>query len=688
MFSALLVVGCIWLLYAGPFFEPPPQDQQPPWFQSRCERSQITLDSLLMLDGQISSGEFERRKQAELEWILAKCKLPLPCPPYCDTVPPPPPPPPPPPDTGDYCAKKWLFLDRNDYGKWHFRWKRLEKKIKENCFYEGSFKEFFGVTAQEDTASKYRRYDIIIGAAIPGKTISAYAPPFNLNNAYYSWRDDLSIGISYDKLVWGFLVPSRKTEDVWLVTQSDGVKILPDIKASWFDSKKYIDVLSQLLMIKIQDPSCIITKYESKNNLGFEIFGKYEGEEYIIAVDQNGDINSPIVLSPEGLQRYRSKLTRVLKNDWRLKTMIKNFIENGDKPKITHALPRTTTVNPSEALGGLRPDDKVPPNVVQVLTTGSARNWDLLIDENKVWRYESGSKPINATPAFDHELFTWLSIADPNLKRFNQGNNQVEQSDKASILYRYPKSNIFQFQFQNQPNLWTWIMSEKGGLERQHQTLKGSNYFYLSGISVAEYVTQLLRSARPEEKDFFLSHPAPDDFDLLDVFNVNDPETRVLLVKDNKQSDQSAIFRIGSSADATPIRFYDHNGGLMTNLNSIKSAYLQRRADIEANLIRTSYPEPEVWFGCGKMILSSLWEGNSRMFDLFTDTPKRSFHQVSFNNIETLLRRDRGYVFPHDAPLGRKEFYTSILSDDWRKSIVRWRANPLGYLDRALQENF
>jgi hypothetical protein len=188
-----------WLLLAGPFFGPPPQGQQPPHFLSRCEGGKIALDSLDMLIGRISAGEFERRRQVELQFIKDTCgnRIPPPC---C--------PPPVPEDSlgkdakktktagsigsggdDDNCHTKSAYLDRASVeGKWRFL-SCNTTRIKKDCHCKDTPEILTEISAQEDTVGKNRFLDIVIGTALKDPYILDYIP-FDYYNHYFEWRKD------------------------------------------------------------------------------------------------------------------------------------------------------------------------------------------------------------------------------------------------------------------------------------------------------------------------------------------------------------------------------------------------------------------------------------------------------------------------------------------------------------------
>jgi hypothetical protein len=470
---------------------------------------------------------------------------------------------------------------------------------------------------------------------------------------------------------WGFFVPSRSSEKVWFVAKNQ-TKAVPELKASWFDNKDNNSLLYQLVIFLIQDPNVRIKPYESGKKLAIELQGNSKGQDYLIVFSNEKDE----YLIVESKERPEIKLNAALlgnlirRNDTRVRQMIADYVNIGITQNIQFALPYINTNDPLQAIGNPSAADKMPPNLVQAYNNGNAL--DFMMSDDIVWRHNRERIPTwyrqkLANFVVKCPWLPWLAIADPRL--------EVVAEDTA----------MFQFVFRNTGNLWTWIPQVNGSIV-EHKTLEGSGAFLLSGNPVSNYITQLLSSTTMAERSFFLSHPNPNTFALLDEITIAATQKRILLVKDYTKPNQNAIYLVGEGLPGdVPIVFKDVEGNPIGDLSSIRAVYQARHQEITDHIINNIQSKPEVWFGPNKLLLVETGDDGT-FVSLSVLAPKRSFLSVPYKKIEAMLQRDRGIVFPSDAPAGFREFCNSILRDDWRKSPVRWRANPLGYLDRALSD--
>lgn len=723
LFITLSAILANWILWAGPFFGPPPQNPEPPYFLSRCEGGKITRDSLDMLEGRITSARFETLREAEWKWMRDSCTDKRDTSSCC----------PPPilhPDTTKFgkkdkydgksagsigtggtdssCYALTAFLDRNSTsGKWRFV-QCATVGSKGNCQCKETPQILTEVQSPEsDTSAKKRFYDIVIGLGLKNPYLLDHIP-FDYKNHYFEWRKSTfksqvpdpagflcsnhpnleqrhrycgnwnkGAGQSRSKKVdaaWGFLVPSKSSEQVWFVCNGL-IKPIPELKASWFSEEKNGDLFYQLVVFLIQDPEVRIKPYQSGKKLFLELQGAYKGQDYLIVFSNSGDEYLMVGNAdrPEIKQNAALLGNLIHRNDARIRQLVADYVNKGIQGKIDFALPSYNADNPLGAIGNPVPSDTVPPRLREAFASGTPV--DLLMFDGTIWRQNGTRIPTWYGKKHSHfaqkcRWLPWLAIADPKL--------EVIAED----------SLVFQFIFREKTDLWSWVLRRDGSVE-EHKTINGDKTFLLGGAPLSAYISEMKKGMSPAERSFWLMHPDPNKISLVDVFQLGDKSERTLLLKDN-QYDPTAVYRLNQeiAPPQLPIALFDRAGNKQSSFEAIVSLYRQWRNVFYEDLVATDFSEPEAWFGSEKFLTSTFWKSSERRISLRLIAPKRSFLQVSYNNIESLLRKDRGYAFPHDAPLGRKEFYSSILSDDWRKSIVKWRANPLGYLDRALQENF
>ena len=113
------------------------------------------------------------------------------------------------------------------------------------------------------------------------------------------------------------------------------------------------------------------------------------------------------------------------------------------------------------------------------------------------------------------------------------------------------------------------------------------------------------------------------------------------------------------------------------NWTEFKSIYQPWRTTFKIEIAFAHLKGLEAWYSSSRMGVSWL-RGKESFVNIHL--PKRSFKGISIYQVQQLIEKDKIIFLQNSA--SKTSLLNSWLANDWRK-LNLWRANPLGYLERA-----
>lgn len=692
LFSALA-------FFLSAFFQGDPNKQKPsPWKPRPCEDpcSSCRIDSMERETrwGRATPAQYESFKNDELLRIRSKCNS-------CDTCGVE-------REGGNWCAPRHIDF-RESSGEWSF-WKIEQQKNGKKCdILPGSEKLLFKVTAPEQANAdrepfkflstiqqddilpfedkfykwqkKEFKVDLISGYAdesiYPEKCIHGgdlrKCPDF----AYLQDSQNMIRNLSYE---FCSVVPG--TNNVWLVSQKNGLRRIDQMSAQWFKkefmlrefktekSNEWMSALHHLSLLATFDPTLSIKSNIKKYK--FIVRFQVEGQSYELGIYPGG------YYLPIESGAFSTLLTRKLmfamsasrQNQALWRKLLADWLEGKAESRIADFIPNAwaRTDNPLDAVGNQTTEAGIDQALSGALTGSTAL--DVLVRTgqgvHQIWR--NGSTKPDSLPASENAFnsgsrFTrLLALADPGLKIL------AENTDDDKLVFLYKA---------NTQTLWSWVGPPRAPL-RQFRLLKGENVMLYSGVPIQPYIARLFKSVSDPEKAFLLRFADnPDQFQLVDWYAWSDMAHVVLYkIAGEAPPDPGTqkIHRLSSQngPDLQPVLFRT----VEIAWTDMPSAYVEwkRKALAEAIFSNAAPEQVEIWVSRDGLGFSR--KEGLLLLDVYPSENCR-FTRIPMAKIEHYIT-DALYIGP-DYPDRRALFYV-WLSNRWDRK--NWRANPRGLLAR------
>ncbi len=532
--------------------------------------------------------------------------------------------------------------------------------------------------------------------------------PFSrLSGLAYAWLNQ-SYDLSYPDSSFAFLIPDSVTNRVYLIKpESKGIKKgtiskLPEsISPRWFNyydtSNKEISFLfDDLIAIFAHDPNAKVIKeltVDSPNvkKLIVSFKGFYKGKSFFLTTGfSNGKylgLYNPFQLVGENILSGNIVSALITPNiDERIKKIVQKFSNEGIEEKIVAVLPSSYSkrLTPKSSIGSPLTSECLTEEIKKnILDAGFELDLLTKVNDN-YYSWKNGF--------LNHQKVLWLkaeyskfcqlrylAIIDSDLKI-------IASSNSNSLL-----KLIFFFK-DSFENLYCWTIKDK--LLKEKNILNARNIFQLTGVSCLDYLKNLKRDlGNVRERDFFLAQSDINSFVLLDGFNLENKDERIILW--TSQHEPSVVSKtlnveankIGVNASESKLKFFIADNYKELSWNVFKSRYSKVdwiRAKIYSLNTFSEHLPIDCWLSNGNRFGLCKYRNSAKIVSVYLDNELREVYgEKAFSEILHLIKKDEIIYNGNNSQPTDKEFFESCLApnwNNWNKNV--WRANPLGYFDR------
>lgn len=667
--------------------------------EDRCNKCRIYQYEMKKLQNPINEKEYDDSIKMELAWIKEHCgRDTCPCPqmPLCKCP-------------TDSCRNKRNFSYRIESdGRLIFCIRRNEFK---NGKCEPSKEKPTDILEINNSPiinySRYnRKWESEFVSYYPAADINM---PFKFLEYDEKWVNE-SYDTSYPDSSFAFLFPDSASNFVYLIkpekvgSKKGVIKPLLGIDPKWFsyyDEKKDADlefVFEDLLTIFAHDPDAKVIRVidtSSIKKLIISVKGTYKGKQFFLTTGYSEGkylgLYNPFKFNgtDEQIKAIINKLVGT-DIDYRIDKMVLNFSLGEKKEKILAVLPSSFSGRPTPkySIGNPESSDCLTQEIKEKISSIS-EPVDLLVEDGGYYSWKNGApskqevawlnKSVNYSLRNYCQILS-LGIIDANLKIVTW--HKVDSVTTKIIFF-----------FQNSTRkLYCWTI--KNGKLTENDVLTDETIFQLTGIPVISYLNKLKEgSATKEEKDFFIQHSDRNTFELLDGFNLENPNERVILWTSDHQPYlvknvlQANAKKFGAIANETRLTF------LVSDSKTKSWATFQARYSKEKwirekiiSIIVDSKNEItpiDLWLGSGNRFGMCRYKGSSKFATVYLDNQHRKVYgEKAFSEIYSLIDEDK-IIYQNGNQPTDLEFFESCLKPDWNNwNKEVWRANPLGYFDR------
>lgn len=474
------------------------------------------------------------------------------------------------------------------------------------------------------------------------------------------------------------LLPSTTTGKVWLINITENrtfeIKV---IKPEWFKKEGYYNQLHRIAIATLYDSELKI-EYKKENLEKIVISGTHKNKKFIYGIDNSyfqTCISSDCKL--ESLKQLdimdyliHSGHENNLKNFYR-----EWFYRGGSLPQVAHFLPVNNSLNPKTVLG-IKSGDETQPSFIGTTIRANSPSKLLVMKNRDFYIYSERGIPIpvkNSDAYPNHFWGYWLMLADPSVHFIIKGN---EGQGKYFFIFKNDTKKI-----------WSWEKVKDGKKAPQiEEVLDGTPKAALSGVPIENLIKEWHKepSTISEVEKKFLSDLPRSRYRILDWLHHKDnPQDRIILYA-NPADTKANSFKLYRSQQENQlpidIQCVDTK---CTEWADLSTKYLDFKQQIEDNLIYSAETQQEVWFAADRLAISKSKEEKITFY--FKKQSKRfKKSDIKWLGIESIILSDKPILYLDKQRLTKELFLNSVLNDKWKDNF---RANPLGYYDRASSNN-